>query len=205
MLTAALGLGGVLVGAFVSQRLSASWQRRRERLEALVALAAASARVIGAHERLYDLIAHGTSAAAVEQIQTQRALIERAEAHAEWRTAHARAAILIPRNEPLHAAMSAFGRARAAAIVWILDYQRLGPSFSIAGYKESAQESWQAMRQARFDLIVAGQAIALEDERWLPVLRKRRRERAYHQLAALDAARNRAADAAPDDPPSMSG
>lgn len=172
---------------------------------ALVALAAASARVIGAHERLYDLIAPGAFAAARSRPLSSKRLSERLDAHAEWRTAHARAAILIPRNEPLHAAISAFGRARATAIVWILDYQRHGPSFSFADHEESEMASWQAMRQARLDLIVAGQAIVLEDERWLPVLRKRRRERIHHQLAALDAARNRAADAAPDDPRSMSG
>src|SRR4051794_23105095 len=74
MLTAALGLIGVLVGAFVSQRLSASWQRRRERLEALVALVAACARVIGAHERLHDLIVVDSSSAATERIQ--EALLE---------------------------------------------------------------------------------------------------------------------------------
>jgi hypothetical protein len=203
MLAAALGLVGVFVGAFVSQRLSASWQRRRERLEALVALVAASARMIGTHERLYELISPDTSAATSEQIH--QALIERSDAHADWRTANARAAILIPQDEPLHAAMSAFGRARADATTWMLDYQRLGPSFSFAKHRETEQESWQAMRQTRFDLIIACQAIVLDDERWLPVLRKRRRARSYQQLVSLGAVRNREADAAPGDQPSISG
>ena len=185
MLSATLGLVGVLVGAFVSQRLSAAWQRRRERLEALVALVAASARVIGAHERLYELIAHGTAEAASEQIQ--RAFIERSDAHAEWRTANARAAILMPQNEHLHTAMRGFGRARASATHWIQQYQRLGASFSFADYEDSQVNSWRAMRQTRTLLIAASQAIVVADNTWLPVLRKRRNKRSYEELVSLAA------------------
>jgi hypothetical protein len=184
MLTATLGLVGVLVGAFVSQRLSASWQRRRERLEALVALVATSARVVGAHERLYELIAHGASDVASEQVQ--QALAERGEAHAEWRTANARAAILMPDNEPLHAAMSGFGRARASATRWVQQYQRLGAS-SFADYEESERASWRAMHNSRDHLIAASQAIVLDDDASLPTPWKRRRRRSYEELVSLAA------------------
>lgn len=202
MLTAALGLIGVLIGAFVSQALSASWQRRRERLEALVALVAANARVIGGHERLFDLVFYGAAAGTSEQIQ--RAFIERGDAHAEWRTAHARAAILIPGNEPLDAAIARFRVARESADAWVAEYQRLGSAFSFDDHKESERESWKAMRQARWDLIAAGQVIVQDDASWLPLLRKQRGRRNYRRLASLAAAHGVAADP-PADPEYTSG
>jgi DNA transposition AAA+ family ATPase len=196
MLTASLGLIGVLIGAFVSQTLSASWHRRRERLEALVALVAANTRLIGAHEHLHSLIVYAELTSTSEQ--AQRAITERSDAHAEWRTAHARTAILIPQNESLHAAIARFARAREAATVWIRDYQRLGSAFSFADYKESEDEAWRAMHRARLDLIAAGQAIAFEDANWLPLLRKQRSKRAQRGLASLTAAHGLALDAPRD-------
>jgi hypothetical protein len=193
MLTAALGLVGVLIGAFVSQNLSASWQRRRERLEALVALATANARLIGAHERLHSLIVYAELANTSEHVQ--RAIIERGDAHAEWRTANARTAILIPGNEPLNAAIARFASARESATAWIRDYQRLGSAFSFADHKESEHEAWRAMHRARLDLITAGQIIALEDASWLPLLRKRRSKRTHRRLASFTTAQGLAADA----------
>lgn len=171
MLTAGLGLVGVLVGAFLSHGLTASWQRRKERLEALVALVAANARVIGAHERLYDLFLDGNGPGVASE-QSQRALVERGEARAALQTAQARAAILIPGNEPLESAMEDFRRARCAAAVWIRRYQQLGPAFSFGEYEEQDREAWLALRAARDDVIAACQAVASLDARWLPVPRK---------------------------------
>jgi hypothetical protein len=192
MLTATLGLAGVLIGAFVSQNLSASWHRRRERLEALVALAAANARLIGAHEHLHSVIVGAKLARASEQVQ--RAFTEWGDAHAEWRTANARAAILIPGHEALNASIARFVRARESATVWIRDYQRLD-SFSFADYKESEHEAWRAMHRARLDLIAVGQGIALEDASWLPLFRKQRSKRNQRRLASRTTTRGLAADA----------
>jgi hypothetical protein len=166
MLAAGLGLAGVLFGAFLTQALSASWQRRKERLEALVALVAASARVIGAHERLYELFSDGSSPP-TDSAQARQAFAERVEAHADWRTAQARAEILIQESDELKGAIDDFGRARAAATSWVQEYQRLGAEFLLTEHAESQREWWQAMRHARYDLIAAGRAVSLHDARWL--------------------------------------
>jgi hypothetical protein len=199
MLAATLGLLGVLVGAFVSHALSASWQRRRERLDALVVLVAATARVIGAKERLFDLVFYGALPATSDQVQ--QALTDRADAHAEWRTAHARAAILIPANEPLNAAVERFRLARDSADAWIIEYLRLGAAFSFADHKEGEHESWQAMRQARLDCIAAAQVIVLEDASWLPLLRKQRSRRKHRRAATLIATQGVATDPPADPEP----
>ena len=193
-MTATLGLVGVLVGAFLSQGLSALWQRRKERLEALVELVSANARVISAHERLYDLFAAGASPA-LNSDQVRQTLAERSEAHAQWRTSHARVEILIPDDEPLQAAIDDFGRGRASATVWIREYQSLGTAFSLADHAAAQEKAWLEMRHARYSLIAAGQAIASRDARWLPLKRKRAAPPTYRKLdSANERERLRALD-----------
>lgn len=120
--------------------------------------------------------------------------MERRDAYADWRTANARIAILIPGNEPLNAAVTRFALARESATVWIRDYHRLGSAFSFADYKESEREAWRSMHRARLDLIAAGQVIALEDASWLPLLRKQRSKRNHRRLASRSAAHGPTAD-----------
>lgn len=168
MLAAGLGLAGVLIGAVLTQSLSASWQRRKERLESLVALVAASARVIGAHERLYELFFDGSSPPPDSE-EARQALRERTEGHAQWRTAQARTEILIPESDALKTAIDDFGRGRAAATLWVQEYRRLGADFSLADHEEPQRDSWQAMRHARYQLIVAGRAVSRHDSKWLRV------------------------------------
>ena len=173
VVTLVFGLVGVAAGAFLSQGLSASWQRRQERHEALVAIVAASARVLGAHECLYELVVDGHPPETDSDVARQ-ALLERMEAHAQWRTAEARALILIPGDGALVACIESFGQARASATTWVRDYQRLQSNFRLEDHREPQHKSWMAMRQARHDLIEVGQAVALADARWLPRLRPSR-------------------------------
>jgi len=165
MLTALIGVVGVSVGAFLTQRLTASSQRHKERLEAIVALAAACARVIGAHERLFELLAQGRSPSPDSEL-AHGALLERTEAHAQWRTAQARVEILISDDIALKQAIDAFGEARADATRWILEYQRLGEQFSLGRYSGPQEGSWRAMRAARYKLIQAGRKTTRADSRW---------------------------------------
>lgn len=55
MIAALAGLFGVLVGVFLSQVFAIAHESRARRLDALVGLVAASGRMIGAYERLFEL------------------------------------------------------------------------------------------------------------------------------------------------------
>ena len=175
MVTAVIGLIGVCVGGFLTQALSAMLQRRAQRLDALVAAVAASGRVIGAHERLHDLLLAAGGAPAVTSGEAQRALAERAEAHAEWRAAHARAQILCPSDTELVETLERFRDWRAAATRWVREYQRLGEDFRGEDYQALQHESWEGMRFARYDMIVAAQRAVQRDTRWLPRSPSKRR------------------------------
>ena len=61
MIATFLGLFGVLVGVFLSQVFTIAHESRARRLDALAALVAASGRMIGAYERLFELFEGGTS------------------------------------------------------------------------------------------------------------------------------------------------
>ena len=61
VIAAFVGLFGVLVGVFVSQVFTIAHKSRARRLDALAALVAASGRMIGAYERLFELFEGGTS------------------------------------------------------------------------------------------------------------------------------------------------
>lgn len=183
MTTAILGVIGVAVGAFLTQHLTASSLRRKERLEAIVTLAAACARVIGAHERLYELFADGRSPSPDSEL-AHGALLERTEAHAQRRTAEARVEILLPEETALKEAVDAFGSGRAAATLWVLEYQRLGEGFSLRDHGAAQEEAWLAMRNARYDLIKAGQATSLRDASRLSFFFGKRIRRVYTGLQA---------------------
>jgi hypothetical protein len=137
MLTAAIGLLGVAVGALLSQLLAAARERRSRRLDALADAAAACARVLGAQERIYDLFAGG-DAPSLATAPTEAALTERSEALADWRAAEARLLMLIPEDRELLAAVEAFGKKRALATKWIRVYQEQGelefPRFAGQGW-----------------------------------------------------------------------
>jgi uncharacterized membrane protein YeaQ/YmgE (transglycosylase-associated protein family) len=175
MLTAVIGLIGVCIGGFLTQALAAMLQRRAQRLEALVAAVAASGRVIGAHERLHDLLLAVGGAPPVTSGEAQRALAERAEAHAEWRAAHARAQILCPSDPELLETLERFRDRRADATRWVREYQRLGEDFRSEDYHALQHQSWEGMRFARYDMIIAAQRAVQRDTRWLPLSASRRR------------------------------
>lgn len=59
MFAALIGLLGVLVGGILTQFFALSNDWRNRRMEAMVATVSASIRVLGAHERMYDLFYQG--------------------------------------------------------------------------------------------------------------------------------------------------
>jgi hypothetical protein len=112
MLTALIGVLGIVIGAILAQVLTMSRDRRAARSDALVKVATAAASVIAAHERLHKLLT-------IEQNLDPRseharvAFQARTLAHAEWRAATARARILMPTETELHRAATEFGNHRA--------------------------------------------------------------------------------------------
>jgi len=143
-----------------------------------VDLVAASSRVIGTHERLYDPVVGGAPPDPSSD-QASCALVERTEAHVGWRAANARAQILIPDNRSLHDGIDRINHRRGSSTVSIREYQRLGPSFDLGPHDDAQRTAWEEMRRGRYDLIAAAQAIAVRYARWRPVPRKRHIEETY--------------------------
>lgn len=159
VLAAALGLLGVLVGAVLTQVLTQAQEGRGRRLEALVAVIAASGRVIGAHERLFELFEQGTSPPLSDE-RAARAATERSDAHAEWRSARARVEILFAGDAELLALMDVFDESRVRATGWVRAYYRAGDTFDFRAGAEDERASWLGMRESRGRLIRAAKARA---------------------------------------------
>jgi len=162
MLPALIGLFGVAVGVVLTSLLSAGRERRDGRVDALSSFVAANARVIVAHEQLYELVASG-SPPEIASPPGQAALSERVGALAEWRITHGRVLILVPHAADLDAAVSEFKTARAQATRWIREYQRLGTEFDLAAVQDSQLHAWKAMHRAHDNLIAASRRVVADD------------------------------------------
>ena len=170
MLPALLGLSGVLVGAVLTQLFATSREWRSRRLEAMVALAAACGRVIGAHERIYELF-QGADAPPLTSDRVIRALTERSDAHNEWRIACSRLEILIADDARLNQAVDEFNENRAAESKWVLAYLAEGEDFHFANFAELDNKSWTGMRAARQDIMALSRVRSARDASWITRLR----------------------------------
>jgi hypothetical protein len=176
MLTALMGVLGIVIGAILAQVLTMSRDRRAARSDALVRVVTAAASVIAAHERLHELLT-------IEQDLDPRseharmAYQARTHAHAEWRAATARARILMPTETELHQAATEFGTHRANATPWV--HTRIRPGTARDTSVDAQEhEAWLGMRSSRHALIAAAQQIAAADARLWPNLRFRSRNKA---------------------------
>jgi hypothetical protein len=151
MLSALLGLIGVLVGAFLTQLFTASSEWRSRRLEAMVAVTSASARVIGAHERLYELFIGGRSPSLSDE-RVIRALTERSDAHNDWRISRSRLIILIADDQQLIEAIDRFEEWRKSATPWVHAYLENPDVFNHEDYRELQTKAWAGMRAARIEI-----------------------------------------------------
>jgi hypothetical protein len=80
---------------------------------------AASTRVLGAHERMYDLF-RGRAAPPLSDDLAIRAITERSEAFLEWRIARARLEIVVSDDELLKQAVDRFNKSHADAnAAWV--------------------------------------------------------------------------------------
>ena len=116
---------GVLVGVFLSQVFTIAHESRARRLDALVGLVAASGRMIGAYERLFELFEGGTSPP-LDEDRVVAVTSERLSAHTEWREAQARAEILLADDSDLYAVVSDFETVRSTATAWARAYFQAG-------------------------------------------------------------------------------
>ena len=82
----------------------------------------ASTRVLGAHERLYDIFQPGIAPPLTDD-RVIRALTERSEAFLEWRIARARLEIVVSDDNLLKDAMDGFNKTYAKDS-WISSYLR---------------------------------------------------------------------------------
>jgi hypothetical protein len=166
VIAALIGLIGVLVGVFLSQMFTMAHESRAKRLDALVSIIAASGRMIGAYERLFELFEGGTSPPLHEDRVVQ-VTTERLSAHTQWREARARLEILLADDARLHAIVDDFEVIRADATRWARAYFQTGEAFNFADYAEIQRKSWEEMKAARQNLILAARHRAASDSRWL--------------------------------------
>jgi hypothetical protein len=184
MLAAILGLIGIGLGALLTSLLSADRERRNRRVEALSDLVAASARVIVAHEGLYELVATGRPPDPQSPV-AHAALEERVRALAEWRTIHGKVLVVVPRADDLDLAANNFVRARAVGTRWVRAYQKWGPSFDISKVADVQRDSWKGMHEAHHELIAASRRVVEDDLRsWPRRLKRRSSERQSRDRAA---------------------
>jgi hypothetical protein len=161
-----IGLFGVLVGVFLSQIFTITQESRAKRLDALVGIVAASGRMIGAYERLFELFEGGSSPPLHEDRVVQVAS-ERLSAHTEWREACARVEIILADDRHLSAAVNDFEIPRVEATLWARAYFQKGETFVFAEYDETQRMAWEGMKAARHRLIASAQQRAAADSRWL--------------------------------------
>lgn len=174
MIAALIGLFGVLVGVFLSQVFTVALESRAKRLDALVGIVAASGRMIGAYERLFELFEGGTSPALHEERVVQ-VTTERLSAHTQWREARARVEILLADDAQLHTVVNDFETIRADATRWARAYFQVGEAFNFADHAETERKAWEGMKAARQSLILVARRRAARDSRWLIRLSIRRR------------------------------
>jgi hypothetical protein len=105
VISALIGLFGVLVGASLSQIFATTQESRAKRLDGLAGIVAASGRMIGAYERLFELFEGGFSPPLHEDRVVQ-VTTERLSAHTEWREACARVEIILADDRRLRAAVN---------------------------------------------------------------------------------------------------
>jgi hypothetical protein len=165
MLAALLGVFGVFVGAFLTQIFATSAEWRSRRLEAMVEVAAASGRMIGAHERLFELFIGDTSPPLSED-RAVMALRERSDARYNWRAARARLEIVIADDPEIYKAMNEFERCLVMATKWITAYQEEGSNFRFSNYGRIDRESWVGMRAARVMLMRCARLRSQRDAQW---------------------------------------
>jgi len=173
MLSALLGLIGVLVGALLTQLFTASSEWRSRRLEAMVAIAAASSRVIGAHERLHELFVGEGNNPPLSDERVVRALTERSEAHNDWRTARSRLYIIIPDDQLLIEATDRFEKYRRAGTKWVHEYLKDVQGFHREDVKDIQTEAWVGMREGRIEIGGLCRTRSQRDARWDGHLRQR--------------------------------
>lgn len=166
MLAALMGLGGVLVGAVLTQLFAVSMEWRRRRLEAMVNVAVASSRVIGAHERLYELLFLGEKVPPVASDRANAALKERSDAHYAWRSARSTLEILIVEDAELYRVMQQFENCRVEATRWVLPYLQEGERYDYSKYSDLQRQTWEGMRAARHYLMVFSRIRSELDSHW---------------------------------------
>jgi hypothetical protein len=171
MLSALLGLIGVLVGALLTQLFAASSEWRNRRLDAMVAVAAASSRVIGAHERLHELFVGGESPPLSDE-RVIRALTERSDAHNDWRIARSRLIILIPDDQRLIDATDRFERYRRTGTRWVHAYLKDVQGFLPEDIKDLQTDAWVGMRESRIEIGNLCRMRSQRDTRWGGRLRR---------------------------------
>jgi hypothetical protein len=165
MLAALLGVFGVFVGAFLAQIFATSAEWRSRRLEAMVEVAAASGRMIGARERLFELFIGDTSPPLSDD-RAVTAFRERSDAHYNWRAARSRLEIVIADDPEIYKAMNEFERFRVMATEWVAAYQKEGSNFRFSNYKRIDRESWVGMRAARVMLMRCARLRSQRDAQW---------------------------------------
>jgi hypothetical protein len=166
MLAALLGLCGVLVGAVMTQIFSMSSERRTRRLEAMVKVAVASSRVIGAHERLYEIVFLGDLIPSVDSDYVSAALKERSDAHHNWRAARSELEILIGYDAQLRQSIREFEICRVECTKWVSAYIKAGPSFDRSQFVDPQRNAWEGMRDARHGFMAASRSRSELDSRW---------------------------------------
>ena len=174
MIAALIGLFGVLVGVFLSQVFTVVHESRAKRLDALVSIVAASGRMIGAYERLFELFEGGVSPP-LDEDRVVQVTTERLSAHTQWREARARLEILLADDAQLHAIVDDFEVIRAGATRWARAYFQTGEAFNFADHAETQLKAWEGMKATRQSLILAARHRAASDSRWLIRLPVRRR------------------------------
>ena len=181
MITATVGLLGVMVGAFLSHWFATSKEWRTRRMDALVNLTGAAARVTGAHERLHDLIFRTSTVPDIADPRVESAMVERSAAHAEWRRARSAVDILMSDDVGLVNRMDEFERRRAAnTLGWIRAYQTQGAQFVPATHASSQHSIWVAFGEDRRQLVTAAQQRVRND---LHILARLRASRAIGRQA----------------------
>ena len=175
VISAIIGLFGVLVGAFLSQAFTITQESRAKRLDALAGIVAASGRMIGAYERLFELFESGSSPP-LDENRVVQVTSERLSAHTEWREACARVEIILADDRHLRAAVNDFEIPRADATRWARTYFQSGEAFVFAEHADAEHAAWEGMRAARLRLIAAAQQRAAKDSHWLigPLVPRRR-------------------------------
>src|SRR5229473_770636 len=118
----------------------------------MVGVAVASGRVIGAHDRLYDLL-QSTEIPALTSDRAVAAIKERSDAHVEWRAARARLDIVIAEDVQLYSAMERFEVSRGKGSRWVMEYLKEGENFRPSEFSELQRDAWQGMRTARHDMM----------------------------------------------------